>query len=148
MKSLGHWFVSGLLVALAGCGTFREQPIHPTEVDLDEPSAKACVVTVHVDKDKVLGFVDQDPAYAKRCDSRSILFQVNGKYVFSGSGVAFKSSGASGQAPTCGPDPMTSKKKIRCTFGSASPARIPYVLTVEPNQGGTAITIDPMMIND
>lgn len=147
MKSLGHCFVSGLLVALAGCGTFREQPIHPTEVDLDEPSAKACVVTVHVDKDRALGFVDQDPAYAKRCDSRSILFQVNGKYKFTGSGITFK-PGSIGTPPVCKPEPPASKKKIKCTFGSASPARIPYELTVEPNAGVGVIKIDPMMIND
>ncbi|MEO6409011.1 MAG: hypothetical protein ABIO45_09715 [Burkholderiaceae bacterium] len=148
MKTLSPWIVAVLLIPLVGCSILRSGPIHTAELDINEPQPKKCVVNVHVDGG--IGFVDQEPAYTKRCGGRELLFQVIGPYKFSGSGIAFKPNSA-GHSPMCAPEPRSSKKKIKCTFAPTPPStpdKILYEVAVEPNVGVGVIKIDPMMIND
>ena len=139
-----------MVLLLAACATPRIDVL--TESDINDPAPAGCKVNVHIDPRGKFAYIDQEPVITSLCSDRTVRFQVNGGYKFSGTGIALKSGGV-GAAPACSFDPAQSRKKISCKFASAPadpsrPDRVPYEVKVERNNGSGPLTLDPMMIND
>ncbi len=140
-----------LLVLMASCATRGDKAL--TEHDINEPSPGACKVNIHVDPRGKFVYIDQEPVITSRCGNRTVRFQVNGGYRFTGKGIELK-SGGSGALPDCKFKPANNNtKKVECEFAEApadpsKPDFTPYLIKVEKNDGTGALTLDPVMIND
>ena len=136
---------AALALGLVACGT----PGHRQDKDLMPRTPDACKVHVHLDNRNKI-FVDQEPTRTGRCAATRV---VNFVLLGAPQASAFEIAVKSGPQPRPACAPVTTShgqpKEYECRFAappSGPGQEFPYSIKVV--DGGTTITLDPMMIND